>query len=87
MIKGRGVSDNPAGRFQTIQVVRDDPSPASLATEYRSETAKTLITSNDSPDVPFRHSINPYRGCEHGCSYCFARPTHSYLELSPGLDF
>lgn len=87
MIKGRGVSDNPAGRFQTIQVVRDDPSPTSLATEYRSETAKTLITSNDSPDVPFRHSINPYRGCEHGCSYCFARPTHSYLELSPGLDF
>src|SRR5690554_7493607 len=89
MIKGRGVSENPAGRFQSIEVVRDDGEPvaASLRTEYRSETAKSLITSNDSPDVPFSHSINPYRGCEHGCSYCFARPTHSYLDLSPGLDF
>lgn len=89
MIKGRGVSENPAGRFQSIEVVRDEGEPvvSSLRTEYRSETAKSLITSNDSPDVPFAHSINPYRGCEHGCSYCFARPTHSYLDLSPGLDF
>ncbi|MFN3714555.1 MAG: PA0069 family radical SAM protein [Alcanivoracaceae bacterium] len=88
MIKGRGVSDNPAGRFQRIRVEHDEGCmPPSQVTEYRSETAKSLITSNDSPDVPFRHSINPYRGCEHGCSYCFARPTHSYLDLSPGLDF
>jgi DNA repair photolyase len=88
MIKGRGVSHNPAGRFQRIRVEHDEGcAQPSLVTEYRSETAKSLITSNESPDVPFRHSINPYRGCEHGCSYCFARPTHSYLGLSPGLDF
>ena len=88
MIKGRGVSENPAGRFQRIRVEHEPgQGPVAPATEYRSEQASSLITSNDSPDVPFRHSINPYRGCEHGCVYCFARPTHSYLELSPGLDF
>ncbi len=58
-----------------------------LATECRPETAKTIIARNRSPDVPFDQSINPYRGCEHGCVYCYARPTHAWLDLSPGLDF
>ena len=53
----------------------------------RNEVAKSIITRNVSPDVPFEQSINPYRGCKHDCIYCFARPTHSYLDLSPGLDF
>ncbi|HZA96779.1 MAG TPA: radical SAM protein, partial [Burkholderiaceae bacterium] len=64
----------------------DDALPA-LATVTTLETAKSLITYNESPDIGFDRSINPYRGCEHGCIYCFARPTHSYLNLSPGLDF
>jgi len=58
-----------------------------LATEVRFEDVRSVLTHNDSPDVPFDSSLNPYRGCEHGCIYCFARPTHSYLNLSPGLDF
>src|SRR4051812_46599664 len=58
-----------------------------LKTSVTIERARSIISKNDSPDVPFTHSINPYRGCEHGCIYCYARPSHSYLELSPGLDF
>ena len=58
-----------------------------LRTEVRAETARSIITRNNSPDVGFSQSVNPYRGCEHGCSYCFARPSHAYLNLSPGLDF
>ena len=58
-----------------------------LKTEVRFEDAKSVLSANDSPDIPFDRSLNPYRGCEHGCVYCFARPTHSYLNLSPGLDF
>ena len=65
----------------------DDDAPPSLATEIRLEDCKSALCSNDSPDLPFERSLNPYRGCEHGCIYCFARPTHSYLGLSPGLDF
>lgn len=61
--------------------------PPRLATTVTPETTRTIITTNDSPDIPFDRSINPYKGCEHGCVYCFARPTHSYLGLSPGLDF
>ena len=61
--------------------------PAPIATELRLEDCKSALCSNDSPDLPFERSLNPYRGCEHGCIYCFARPTHSYLGLSPGLDF
>ncbi len=91
-IKGRGTASTLPGRFATritlLDRTDDDgeetPSPV---TELRRETAKTLITRNDSPDVPFNLSVNPYRGCEHGCIYCFARPTHAYLDLSPGLDF
>ena len=64
-----------------------DHEAAPIATELRLEDCKSALCSNDSPDLPFERSLNPYRGCEHGCIYCFARPTHSYLGLSPGLDF
>ena len=64
-----------------------DEAPEPLATEVTWEKPKVIITRNQSPDIPFDRSINPYRGCEHGCFYCFARPTHAYLGLSAGLDF
>ena len=92
--KGRGALSNQTGRFETL--IRedfddgwDDPDkyPATIPTQLFVDTAKTVITYNQSPDVPFDRSINPYRGCEHGCVYCFARPSHAYLGLSPGLDF
>ena len=63
------------------------PDPASFATSVTVERPRTVITRNDSPDISFDRSINPYRGCEHGCVYCFARPTHAFVGLSPGLDF
>lgn len=92
--KGRGAVSNHAGRFarQTAEPAIDDwaeelDALPKLATVVRDEAAKSIISRNASPDVPFEQSINPYRGCEHGCVYCFARPTHSYLDLSPGLDF
>lgn len=86
---GRGVSSNPAGRFATMVTERlpEEVAPDSVATEVRAEPARTVISRNQSPDVPFSQSINPYRGCEHGCVYCYARPTHAYLDLSPGRDF
>ena len=66
---------------------RDDEPAAPLETRVAEERARSIISRNDSPDIPFEQSINPYRGCEHGCVYCYARPSHAYLELSPGLDF
>ncbi|WP_233402514.1 PA0069 family radical SAM protein [Marinomonas transparens] len=93
-LKGRGTGNNLAGRFAITLVEIDENDDAialletsSPKTEVRHERAKTLISRNQSPDVPFRQSINPYKGCEHGCIYCFARPSHAYLDLSPGLDF
>jgi DNA repair photolyase len=92
--KGRGAASNVAGRFEPEARVTIDDGWGSadaalvpLDTVYARDTAKTIITRNDSPDVPFELSLNPYRGCEHGCIYCFARPSHAYLGLSPGLDF
>lgn len=95
--KGRGAVSNIAGRFetQTITAVDDgwwqdeDEAGKTLATKtfVTAESAKTILSRNNSPDLPFSVSLNPYRGCEHGCIYCFARPTHAYLGLSPGLDF
>ena len=86
--KGRGALSNRGSRFHPTQVEWDDgicgPSPV---TECRPVTARTIISRNTSPDIPFDQSINPYQGCEHGCIYCYARPTHAYLDLSPGVDF
>ncbi|MGE7417326.1 PA0069 family radical SAM protein [Methylobacterium tarhaniae] len=91
--RGRGATANPTGRFEAAEREafadgwdRDDDLPP-LRTEVTLERARTLITRNDSPDIGFDRSINPYRGCEHGCVYCFARPNHAYAGLSPGLDF
>jgi DNA repair photolyase len=94
IIKGRGALSNPAGRFE-IRVTEvfddgwgEDPTPDTQpATQLFPDKTKTIIARNQSPDVAFDQSINPYKGCEHGCVYCFARPTHAYLDLSPGIDF
>src|SRR6266851_6838406 len=94
-IKGRGATINIEGRFEvwSREAVDDtwfqDPGdePSRPKTVITIETVKSIITRNDSPDIPFEQSINPYRGCEHGCPFCYARPTHSYVNLSPGLDF
>ncbi len=91
--KGRGAVSNPEGRFERLNCDPYDDGWAaeeeipSLKTTVRIEQCRTIIAHNDSPDIPFDQSINPYRGCEHGCVYCFARPTHAYVGLSPGLDF
>lgn len=90
MLKGRGTDQSPANRFQPTRVEPDagtEASPGHGQTRLHREQARTIITRNSSPDVGFDRSINPYRGCEHGCIYCFARPSHAYLDLSPGLDF
>jgi DNA repair photolyase len=97
-MKTRATGLNPHNRFQPIVTDRqhddgwyqdpeDELNPDTLATEVVFETARSIISRNTSPDVPFDQSINPYRGCEHACIYCFARPTHAYWDMSPGLDF
>lgn len=90
-IHGRGAAINPPNRFEPIEVERDydhdpelDPAPQTVFLHDRS---KSIISTNDSPDIPYGFTLNPYRGCEHGCIYCYARPTHEYLGLSSGLDF
>ena len=94
-IKGRGATSNREGRFEAVrreaiddgwfpEAIEDSARPATTVTEER---ARGIVSRNDSPDVPFERSINPYRGCEHGCIYCYARPSHAYLNLSAGLDF
>jgi DNA repair photolyase len=92
--RGRGAVTNPAGRFEATTLTPEDdgwgsldePPPSSVTT-LTPEFPRHAITTNRSPDVPFDQSLNPYQGCEHGCIYCFARPAHAYLNLSPGLDF
>lgn len=92
-LRGRGADTNRAGRFEsTDRVAFDDgwdltEEERTIRTEVRQERPRSAISYNRSPDLPFDRSINPYRGCEHGCVYCYARPTHAYLNLSPGLDF
>jgi DNA repair photolyase len=92
--RGRGAGSNASGRFEQLQREafddgwnETDEAPAPLRTTVTAEKARVIITRNDSPDVRFDRSINPYRGCEHGCIYCYARPAHAYMGLSPGLDF
>ncbi len=88
--KGRGAVSAPAGRFSamTVEALVDDFAPDTAPeTTLRPMQARQIISRNSSPDIPFDRSINPYQGCEHGCVYCYARPSHSYLDLSPGLDF
>jgi DNA repair photolyase len=92
--KGRGAGSNASGRFETERRVPFDDGwgslddePVRLPTTFSVDATRTIIARNDSPDIGFDRSINPYRGCEHGCIYCYARPSHAYLGLSPGLDF
>jgi DNA repair photolyase len=92
-IKGRGALSNPPGRFDKLTTSfehdgwYEEELPNKVETVVLPEPARSIISRNDSPDIGFSQSINPYRGCEHGCVYCFARPSHAYLDLSPGLDF
>jgi len=90
-IKGRGASSNPKNRFETLEIEFDpDLDPDELprpSTVFLDDASRSIITRNSSPDVGFDVSVNPYRGCEHGCSYCYARPFHEYLGFSAGLDF
>jgi DNA repair photolyase len=92
-MKGRGASHNPPNRFETISYVPDpdhadpDIETSGPRTEFLKDDTRTIVTCNESPDVGFDASVNPYRGCEHGCAYCYARPYHEYLGFSAGLDF
>lgn len=96
-LRGRGTSSNPDNRFEALhtrlepfegeeEALAEEGRPR-LRTEFFRDSSRTIVAENDSPDIPFRYSVNPYRGCEHGCAYCYARPTHEYLGLSAGLDF
>ena len=94
IVRGRGARSNAVGRYEALQREAfddgwgdGDAEAPKLRTTLQPEAARTIITRNDSPDVGFDRSINPYRGCEHGCIYCYARPAHAYMGLSPGLDF
>jgi DNA repair photolyase len=90
-LRGRGSATNPKNRFESIERVPEPPEDSDEVsaphTQFYPDSSKSLIAFNDSPDVGFDASINPYRGCEHGCVYCYARPTHEYLGFSAGLDF
>ena len=90
--QGRGARDNPAGRFETVEYQEDpreldEDDRRQVTTQIIRDHTKSALAKNDSPDIPFTYSVNPYRGCEHGCTYCYARPSHEYLGYSAGLDF
>ena len=92
--KGRGAKSNASGRYESLAREDyddgwglEDAEPKQLQTTLTAEKARRIIATNDSPDIGFNQSINPYRGCEHGCIYCYARPAHAYMGLSPGVDF
>jgi len=91
-IRGRGAAFNPPNRFEELsrEVLppgEGEEPPGTVPTRYFTDTSRTILSRNDSPDIPFTWSINPYRGCEHGCIYCYARPSHEYLGFSAGVDF
>ena len=92
-VRGRGAASNPSNRFERLHVELDPDDEQFERPAYRPRTqffvdhSRSILARNDSPDIPYRHSINAYRGCEHGCIYCYARPTHEYLGFSIGLDF
>ncbi|MDH3404882.1 MAG: radical SAM protein, partial [Acidobacteriota bacterium] len=85
--RGRASTGNPKARFERLEIEPLEPPAERVETEFLRDDSRTVLSRNDSPDVPFTYSLNPYRGCEHGCIYCYARPTHEYLGLSAGLDF
>ena len=97
--RGRGTVENPPNRFERLsvesdagaweEIARTDPDfePRRVPTQFLRDDSRSIISANDSPDIGFSHSLNPYRGCEHGCAYCYARPYHEYLGYSAGLDF
>ncbi len=89
-VRGRGAGSNPANRFAatSYELLEEEIDPErKIATKYFRDTAKSALAKNDSPDISFTYDLNPYRGCEHGCVYCYARPSHEYLGFSAGLDF
>ena len=90
VLRGRGTSWNPPNRFEKLSLDREgwtDPDDPPPQTQLLNDTTRSILAYNDAPDVGFNVGINPYRGCSHGCSYCYARPTHEYLGFSAGLDF
>ncbi len=92
-MKGRGAAFNPPNRFETLHIepfdsdVGEEAGNRAVQTVFYKDTSKSILAKNDSPDIPFTYSLNPYRGCEHGCIYCYARPSHEYLGFSAGIDF
>ena len=86
-LTGRGAAHNPPNRFESLWVEPDEGPPSPVDTQFFKDASRSVLSRNDSPDVGFSVSVNPYRGCEHGCVYCYARPSHEYFGLSLGLDF
>src|SRR5215510_14308859 len=96
-IVGRGAQIEPPNRFESVRTEADWehleheadalPDERRIATQFLVDATRSIIAENDSPDISFRYSINPYRGCEHGCAYCYARPTHETLGMNAGIDF
>jgi DNA repair photolyase len=92
-LRGRAAQENPGNRFERLSFapmpgeLEEDSEPRVVPTQFLRDTSRSILARNESPDVPFTYSVNPYRGCEHGCIYCYARPSHEYLGFSAGLDF